>query len=102
MFRQCLQNAEVMKREVRARQEASVRGLLALLTSKPNLSTQQRAAAVHPLMGSLPLPVRLTSRLAFSAPALHQLCSFRPCSSHAFDLPSCSLVSCAQSVLLLS
>ena len=52
-----VQNAEVMRRELKARQEASVRGLLALLTSKPSLSTQQRAAAVHPLMGSLPLPV---------------------------------------------
>lgn len=38
-----------------------MRGLLALLTSKPGLSTQQRAAAVHPLMGSLPLPVSLSS-----------------------------------------
>ena len=52
-----MQNTEVMRRELKARQEANVRGLLALLTAKPNLSTQQRAAAVHPLMGSLPLPV---------------------------------------------
>ena len=52
-----VQNAEVMRRELKARQEANVRGLLALLTAKPGLSTQQRAAAVHPLMGSLPLPV---------------------------------------------
>ena len=66
----CLQNAEVMKREVKARQEASVRGLLALLTSKPSLSTQQRAAAVHPLMGSLPLPVCPLSRLVMSLPPL--------------------------------
>lgn len=71
-----LQSAEVMRRELTARHEASVRGLLTMLSTRK--STAQQQAAAQAMLSSLPLP-------AVRNWSLHQQCCHPLLAIHHFD-----------------
>ena len=55
----CMQSREVMKRELKARQEASLRGLISLLEMQQVIRAEQLATPLQPALVPLPPMVRL-------------------------------------------
>ena len=55
---QCVQSREVMKRELKARQEANIRGLLSVMEVSQMLRAEQLAAPLQPNLVPVPPLVR--------------------------------------------
>lgn len=81
----CMQSREVMKRELKARQEASLRGLISLLEMQQVIRAEQLATPLQPALVPLPPMVRLPLIVCDSLMPLLEACLCAVCSA---SLPS--------------
>lgn len=64
-----MQNGEIMRRELRTRQEANIRGVLALMQAQSSFRAEQLSAPLQPHL--VPMPPLVRALAASVASALH-------------------------------